>query len=110
MLASYAIQRRRLPRTTETSLLISLLLLTLVLAAHAADRHAVLRAGSGLRKGGATAQYMVHKAECSRSFLGQTPLFKGEWVPHKVGTNLLPMHIAAIPCFSPLGTLVPPFA
>ena len=93
MLASYADSRRILPRITGASIPTLLLLLgTLLPAAHAADRPDVLRAGSGLRRGGATAQYMVRKAECSRNFLGQTPLFKGEWVPHKVSANRRQMH------------------
>ena len=96
MLASYTDPRRKLPRITRASIPILLLLLgTLLLSAHAADRPDVLRAGSGLRRGGATAQYMVRKAECSRNFLGQTPLFKGEWVPHKVSASLRQMDTLA---------------
>ena len=95
MLASYTDPRRILPRITGASIPVLLLLGTLLLAAHAADRPDVLRAGSGLRRGGATAQYMVRKAECSRNFLGQTPLFKGEWVPHKVSATRRQMHIMA---------------
>ena len=90
-------RRRRRPRRIKASPANLLLLLgAFLLAAHAADRPDVLRAGSGLRKGGATAQYLMRKAQCSRTFLGQTPLFKGEWVPHKVSAILLQMHIMAV--------------
>ena len=96
MRASHAVERRRMPRKIVASLPVALLLLgTVLLAVHAADRPDVLRAGSGLRRGGATAQYLVRKAECSRSFLGQTPLFKGEWVPHKVSADLRHVHTVA---------------
>lgn len=44
----------------------------------------VLRAGSGLRVNEVQAHHLTRKAVCSGQFLGQSPLFKGEWVPHEV--------------------------
>lgn len=34
--------------------------------------------------------HLTRKAMCSRKFLGQTPLFKGEWVPHQVSCPCTP--------------------
>ncbi len=44
----------------------------------------VLRAGSGLRANEVQAHHLTRKAVCSGTFLGQSPLFKGEWVAHEV--------------------------
>ena len=35
-------------------------------------------------------QHLTRKAVCSRNFLGHTPLFKGEWVPHQVSCPCTP--------------------
>ncbi|EIE21588.1 hypothetical protein COCSUDRAFT_66960 [Coccomyxa subellipsoidea C-169] len=43
----------------------------------------VLRAGSGLRANEVQAHHLTRKAVCSGTFLGQSPLFKGEWVAHE---------------------------
>jgi len=61
------------------------LLALLSCGAEAAGSQAqVLRAGSGLRQNEVQAHHLTRKAVCSGHFLGQAPLFKGEWVPDEV--------------------------
>ena len=69
-------------------------LLAVVRPAAAAEPQQVLRAGSGLRQGYVKALQLTQKAACSRQFLGQSPLFKGEWVPSQVSS----MSDACWPC------------
>jgi hypothetical protein len=69
-------------------LLLTCLLFLGILPAHAVDRPSLLRAGSGMRRDDIQLQHLTQKAACTRSFLGQTPLFKGEWVPHQVSCPL----------------------
>lgn len=71
-------------------LLRTCLLLLGLLPAHAVDRPSLLRAGSGMRLDDIQMQHLTQKAVCSRNFLGQTPLFKGEWVPHQVSCPCTP--------------------
>ncbi len=58
-------------------------------AAQAADRPNTLRAGTGVRQQDIRLEHLTQKATCTKTFLGQTPLFKGEWVPHKVSCDAL---------------------
>ena len=62
-------------------------------AAQAADRPQTLRAGTGLRQQDIRLEHLTQKATCTKAFLGQTPLFKGEWIPHKVSCDALEMLI-----------------
>ena len=65
------------------------ILLLGIAAAQAADRPHTLRAGTGVRQQDIRLQHLTQKAVCTKTFLGQTPLFKGEWVPHTVSCHAL---------------------
>ncbi len=71
------------------ALICSCLFILGIAAAQAAQRPQKLRAGSGMRQDDIKFQHLTHKAVCSQDFLGQTPLFKGEWIPHKVSCTLI---------------------
>ena len=82
---------RTLGRPREAGALLRTCLLLLgMLPAHAVDRPSLVRAGSGMRQDDIQMQHLTRKAVCSRNFLGQTPLFKGEWVPHQVSCPCTP--------------------
>ena len=65
------------------------LLMLGIAAVQAAERPHMLRAGTGVRQQDIRLEHLTQKATCTKTFLGQTPLFKGEWVPHKVSCHAL---------------------
>lgn len=68
------------------ALLAAFFALLLCWAEAAGSQAEVLRAGSGMRANENQGHHLTRKATCSGQFLGQSPLFKGEWVPHEVGS------------------------
>ncbi len=79
-------RHNNLSQSWRWALLAAIFALLLCWAEAAGSQADVLRAGSGMRANEKQGHHLTRKATCSGQFLGQSPLFKGEWVPHEVGS------------------------